>query len=139
MDDLVIQRLYRGHGTYGWMRLNDVVVHTVERPWVDNRPYISCIPEGRYFCSPRRYNKGGYDAYEITNVPGRTHILFHKANKPGELAGCVAPNLELRFVKGEGRGVNSKGAFDAFMAEMNSRSFWLDIIGINTPRGAVLV
>ena len=38
------------------------------------------IPTGQYSASKRMYNKGGYMAIEIQNVPGRSHILIHIGN-----------------------------------------------------------
>ena len=66
--------------------------HAIEREWADNRPSESCIPAGAYKLAERRYNRGGYQALEVQDVPGRTHILIHAANRPkSELLGCIAP------------------------------------------------
>lgn len=116
-------------GTFGTLSLGEVTVYTVERPWLDNQPFISCISAGKYSCRPRRFFRGGYDAYEVTDVPGRTHILFHKANWPHELAGCIAPNAML----GPGnmacpmRGINSAAAFEKLMEWAGGDPFKLRI------------
>src|SRR5262249_5463103 len=76
-------------GTFGAMRYNQVAfVATCERPWVDNQQSISCIPAGRYRCRRIRSPKFG-DTYEVTNVPNRTHILFHCGNDVEDTEGCI--------------------------------------------------
>jgi len=124
---LTINRIYRPEGTFGFLQLPEQLIHTVERPWADNEPYISCIPEGQYLCKPDRYHRGGYDAIEITAVPDRTDILFHKANHPIELAGCIAPNLSLKFDSKGGHGGSSAIAFSSLMGAYGQESFWLVI------------
>jgi len=108
---------YASFGTFGTMAVGERVLWTVERPWLDNTPSISCIPEGVYQLAPRPFYRGNYDAIEIRDVPARTHILFHKANWPNELAGCIAPNA----IIGPGdwscplRGYDSAAAFAHLM------------------------
>lgn len=71
--------------------------YTVERPWLDNAPYVSCIPEGVYTLkrhdSPKfktmQDRHDGEHTWEITGVPNRSVILFHTANYATELHGCV--------------------------------------------------
>lgn len=62
---------------------------TAERPWHDNKPFISCIPSGSYSC--KRVNSSQFgDTFEILTVPDRTQILFHKGNVPVEDSkGCI--------------------------------------------------
>lgn len=49
-----------------------------------------CIPAGRYkvILTPSPHLK--YVTPELLNVPGRTKIRIHIANKPSELEGCIA-------------------------------------------------
>lgn len=61
---------------------------TLERPWLDNQPNISCIPPGHYTCRRVRSPRFG-DTFEICDVPGRSHILFHAGNRPEDTLGCV--------------------------------------------------
>lgn len=69
----------------------NIITHTLERPWKDNETDISCIPVGVYRLaftySPR------FERYmlEITDVPDRTGIRVHSANVVYELDGCIAP------------------------------------------------
>jgi len=79
-DDRTIGRLeYEGHTFW-----------TVERPWLNNTPFESCIPDGTY--PMRRHNSGrfGPDMWEIFGVPNRTYILIHVGNRSSNVVGCVA-------------------------------------------------
>lgn len=62
---------------------------TLEDEWNDNAVGVSCIPLGSYTCKRRRYNKGGYDTFEVTDVADRTHILFHRGNTEDDTEGCI--------------------------------------------------
>lgn len=71
--------------------------YTIERPWLENEAFVSCIPEGVY--PLRRYDSpkfkamqdrhGGDHTWEICGIPERDDILFHTANYADELFGCV--------------------------------------------------
>lgn len=81
--------LYRNDGTFGVFIWRDFpVCVTLELPWWGNEPMKSCIPVGEYTC--RRVNSPKFgNTFEVTNVPGRTHILFHGANTEKDLLGCI--------------------------------------------------
>ncbi len=67
---------------------NKFICMTLERPWLDNRPNVSCIPPGLYPC--RRVNSPHFgETFEVCDVPGRSHILFHGGNKPTDTEGCI--------------------------------------------------
>mgnify|MGYP006077590365 CR=1 FL=1 len=61
---------------------------TIERPWLQNRRFESCIPEGEYIMSWRESPRFGW-TYEITGVQDRDYILFHAANFPKDVQGCI--------------------------------------------------
>jgi hypothetical protein len=132
MDNLKVAVLSRiawpDHGTFGYLTTPSGTEYaTVERPWLNNMPSVSCIPTGIYICKPRFYNRGGYDAIEVTDVEGRTYIMFHIANSPHEVAGCIGINQRLGSIKGQWAGVNSTLAFEAFMSELGNEEFKLSI------------
>ena len=66
---------------------------TLELPWRDNLPQVSCIPAGGYDCKVRPCSQGisaGLGlAIEVTGVPGRSDILIHVGNTPKNIKGCV--------------------------------------------------
>jgi hypothetical protein len=61
---------------------------TIERPWLDNKPNVSCIPAGTYTCKRVTRPKHG-ECFEVQNVEGRSAILFHVANYPEDVQGCI--------------------------------------------------
>lgn len=79
---------YTPIGTLGRLFVGDSTLFTVERPWLGNKPFSSCIPPGHYQC--QRYSSPKYpDTWEIVGVPERSLILFHVANFPHEVQGCI--------------------------------------------------
>lgn len=101
-------------GTFGRLYMPEFSCFTVERPWISNEPFISCIPVGTYDLVPSRYHRGGYDTYEIADVPGRSRILIHKGNTMAHVQGCVAIGMLLGFVDGLWAVLHSAQAFRAF-------------------------
>lgn len=80
---------------------------TLERPWLDNKRNVSCIP-------PAPNNVQTYDwiklndspkfAYQhlwIKNVPNRTHIKLHIANSYNQLHGCIAVGDGFAYLEGD--------------------------------------
>lgn len=60
---------------------------TLERPWIENKPNISCVSEGLYLIF--RDRSGRHQYYRIEHVTGRTHIEFHGGYLPTHSDGCV--------------------------------------------------
>ena len=61
---------------------------TVELPWLNNKPFISCIPDGKY--TIKRYTSKKYKyAFEVLDVKGRYSILIHKGNYQRDTEGCI--------------------------------------------------
>ena len=84
-----------------------------------------CIPMGRYPLKLGMYyggdgvgGKADYPAYEVMNVPGRTLIKLHAANKASELLGCIAPGLSMDIFGGEIGVTSSRKALEEFMAAL---------------------
>ena len=63
---------------------------TLERPWKDNAPRISCIPPGTYPVTVVQSPKFKRQMIRLLDVPGRDGILIHNANHVEELQGCIA-------------------------------------------------
>jgi hypothetical protein len=92
---------YTPFGTFGKLTYEDFSCLTVERPWANNQPLISCIPEGFYkanwYAAPKFANLG--DVLAITgntvslfpdNIHRRSRILIHPGNTMNDVEGCVA-------------------------------------------------
>lgn len=84
-------------GTLGRLTFEDgLELWTIERPWLDNKPWVSCIPTGVYTLHPHSGTRWP-SAIRIDGAHGRTAILFHPANWPSELHGCIACGMNWRF------------------------------------------
>lgn len=77
---------------------------TVERPWLSNQPFISCIPPGIYEIHEHESPKHG-QCYSLKNHDLGVGInkgdsirygcLIHVANWPAQVEGCIGPGKEL--------------------------------------------
>ncbi len=115
MNVSIIRLEESSHGIIGILRINtQVICCTLEPPDRDNKPDISCIPRGSY--TVRRVNSPKYgNTFEITEVPGRTHILFHPGNTAGDTRGCVLLGQSFGFLDGRRAVLRSKHAFQRFL------------------------
>jgi hypothetical protein len=96
MMQLALIRVGRNQrGTFGALRHGEVpFVWTLERPWMDNAQNRSSIPAGYYVCQRVRSPKFGV-TFEVTNVPNRSHILFHSGNTIEDTEGCILVGEEM--------------------------------------------
>jgi hypothetical protein len=118
-------------GVFGVLLLDDqVCCVTLERPWLDNSINISCVPPGVYQC--RRVHSPNYgDTFEISDVPGRTHILFHIGNTIKDSKGCVLLGSKYGELKDERAILSSGTAVKKFMEKLKGViSFDLEIIEV---------
>lgn len=85
------------------------------------------IGSGFHECNRSRYNKGGYDTFEVT-VPGHERILFHKGNTELHAEGCILV-AESFSTFGDKPGVAmSAEGFTEFMRRANGiDSFTLEV------------
>jgi len=101
---------------------------TLERPWLNNANDISCIPAGKYTCE-RFHSETHPNTFQITNVKGRTGILFHTGNLVSASAGCVLVGEQYELYKGQPAILSSKKGFSEFMKKLeNETSFEILII-----------
>ena len=111
---------------------SDLIFHTIERPWLNNKPFKSCVPEGEYMVNPYSSEKFP-GVYELQNVPGRTKILIHTANYASEVQGCIGLGLGIPALE-EGKKhatplmvLRSRNAMRRFCRIMKDESFILKI------------
>jgi hypothetical protein len=94
------------------------ICHTIELPWKNNAPRISCIPEGTYTLV-ERYSPKFHRHLHLTDVKERSNILIHPANNAvRELKGCIAPVM---LLTGPGTGVRSREAMQKLFACINEQ------------------
>jgi hypothetical protein len=94
----------------------------IEREWRNNQKNVSCFPDGDYVCQRVLSPKFG-DTFEITNIPNRTHCLFHKGNIDDDSHGCVILGEQYESVLDSYGVVSSGKAFKEFLdrtKDMNS-------------------
>jgi len=92
---LTLERFaYHPEGTLGSIMVGEQRFYSIERPWLDNAPNISCIPEGTYETGWRESPRFG-ETWHIQSVPARTFILIHVANYPKDVQGCIGLGMSL--------------------------------------------
>ncbi|MFL7010945.1 DUF5675 family protein [Enterovibrio norvegicus] len=137
MKHYVLKRRYFNEATFGTLHREDgsQVCVIAERESSNNAKGESCIPEGTYQLLPHESTRfGTCYALEAPTLgvtrfgPSlRTHCLIHKANRPSELRGCLAPGAAFGVVGQEWAVINSKGAFNALMKELGGEPATLTI------------
>jgi hypothetical protein len=79
--------------TQGKLYINgEYQCETLERPWLDNKKSVSCIPKGNYkmrFRYPRESASYDYLHLLVQDVPNRDFILFHVGNRTKDSRGCI--------------------------------------------------
>lgn len=96
---VVILRQYFDKYTIGDLYFFDkLLAKTLERPWLNNKKNVSCIPEGNYLVTKEPpipegdhlgRKKRDYWHFRIHNVKGRSGILIHRITYVKDLAGCI--------------------------------------------------
>lgn len=121
-----LTRLYCNEYTRGKLTVdNGFTCDTLELPWLNNVPRLSCIPAGTYKVIPRRSDKYGNHLH-VTGVNGRDLILIHWGNYAGsvnpktgtpDIKGCILVGYGYADLDGDGLPeiVRSKDAFKALM------------------------
>jgi len=103
---------------------------TVERPWLNNAPNISCIPAASYpvkwVVTGTSGNRNGR-GLGVENVPDRTLIRIHVANVADEVQGCIGVGLQRHDFR-RGQGVSqSRAALSKLMDIMEGQEAILHI------------
>jgi hypothetical protein len=134
---LTLNRLAFLHNcTLGVLSVYDVpFCFTVERPWLNNEPNVSCIPAASYpikwVATQTAGNRNGR-GLGVENVPDRSLIRIHVANTADEVKGCIGVGLQ-RHDFTRGRGVSqSRAALSSLMDILEGREA---ILHIHNPGG----
>lgn len=127
------------HGTEGTLTIPhlDVDFFTLELPWRDNTPTISCVPNGTYEVAIRQSPRYG-TIYHVKNVINRSWILIHWGNFAGDSTQGLKTNVEGCILLGKKRGIlsnqkvvlSSRVAVREFMNLMQNKNFTLEIKGV---------
>lgn len=122
------------HGTLGRLTGPGINLHTIELPWRDNAPNLSCIPAGEYHCELVRSPRFGR-VYHVKDVPGRSHVLIHSGNYAGDSTkgwrthshGCILPGRKRGQLGNQAAVLCSRAALTSFMRSLAGRDFILNI------------
>jgi hypothetical protein len=133
----IIRTMESNQGTAGILVCPDTSFEcrTMELPWNDNKNNISCIPRGRYIVKPYSSRKYG-NTFIVTNVDGRSYILFHSGNYAGSTAdgykthsrGCILLGQKHGVLGGQLAVLNSRITVTNFIASMKKEEFNLMIL-----------
>ena len=118
------------NGTFGRL-VDDTgkrLCYTVELPWHDNLPDISCIPEGVYEVKAYNSPKHG-EVWMVQDVPDRSEIEIHCANNIKDLLGCIGLGDALGNINGLPSVMNSNITFTMLLSVL-PQSFELTIRSI---------
>lgn len=144
---ITLSRYYTPIATLGELRVHPANDHaatlfeckTVERPWADNEPYVSCIPSGAYTMRKRpspvvlRTSGGDFEeGWEVTDVPGRTYIMVHPGNWSTSVEGCIAVGESYDETMRQAMVKHSRRAFRKFMAALDGEDECLLLISQNS-------
>ncbi len=120
-------------GTWGILVYGNVKFYTLELPWHDNKPNISCIPDGEYVVD-WTYSPHFKRNVFLINTKKRTGVRIHSANFAGDnppyhkqLNGCLALGEKIGMMDGQLAIFVSKSAVRRFEKLMNKESFKLEI------------
>lgn len=120
-------------GTFGVLiGPTGVICHSIELPWKDNQPHLSCIPTGEYFCVMVNSPRFGW-VYQVMDVEGRTHILIHAGNFAGDTSigrhtdslGCILPGMYRGSIQDQHCVLSSRAALSKIHRLLNKQPFTL--------------
>ena len=119
--ELCRKYLYK-HCTIGTIKLEGIVIYTLELPYKNNQKNISSIPEGRYELFYRNSKTNG-DVFQLKNVPDRSNIQIHAGNYSIDTNGCILVGLSRFLSKSHGESVGlSKKALKYILKHKNNVS-----------------
>ena len=125
-------------GTFGIFALGDLVLYSLELPWKDNQPNVSCIPVGVYSATMTFSQRFKKQMYLIETIPDRGGIRIHSANFAGDdtkgfkrqLNGCIALGEKVGIMDGQRALLLSKPAIRRLEALTLGKPFTLEIINV---------
>ena len=105
------------------------ICYSMELPWFNNKPNVSCIPDGDYSVSyMNRSASGKYkDVYHVKGVKGRSGILIHKGNTESDTLGCILPGSRVGYLGGKRAVLGSAQAMRKLHKVTGRKSFTLKV------------
>jgi len=115
------------YGTFGQIKVGKETFYTCERPWLENKPHVSCIPLGCYSLLllptttlvPSSYGEETwyFDGETVAAIPDtrqRSRCAIHIGNISSDVSGCVLLGTSLGWVKGCWGVLSSRAALERF-------------------------
>lgn len=84
--------------TLGRLFFGNFHCFTLELPWKDNAPGVSCIPIGSYPASRYHSPHLDHDVLLLSGVPGRQSIEVHFGNYTRQIEGCILVGDSIRYL-----------------------------------------
>lgn len=103
------------------------ILATLERPWRNNEPDISCIPTGLYKCTWHD-SLDHPGSYLINDVPNRQECLLHSGNFLVDTRGCILPGLVRNISTPSVQ--QSKPAIEIMHQILGKEDWWLEIVDV---------
>lgn len=129
--NVILTRYYQDECTLGTLRIvgkKHNPIYTLENPWLENRPFISCIPQGTYKVLP--YSSPRFpDVWELQNVIDRSKILIHAGNVEKDTSGCILVGTEAVYWDDEKGLAKSRKSLN-LMRYLLDDEFELEIINL---------
>jgi len=114
-----------GIGTFGQLDIGTYKFFTVEREWLNNTPSKSCVPSGEYDLEVHNSNKYpdtycilGDTVSHYASDKKRSVCLFHAANYPTDVKGCIGLGKTLTYINGQLGVTHSKDSMEIFRRHM---------------------
>lgn len=122
------------HGTFGRLQYGGFECWTLELPWYQNEPQVSCIPDGEYLVTPWHSRKWPL-TYHVNDVPNRSAILIHTGNVAGDrsvgfkshVLGCILLGKYRGLINKQKAVLSSAVAYNEFRAVALRKAFDLQI------------
>jgi hypothetical protein len=119
----------RRDGTFGIFAMPEFnwCCHSLEQQWINNTPFISCIPIGEYMVRWTKSNTFKRYTYEVTRVSGRSGIRIHPGNWFTDSTGCILFGQKIECINRKKQLVDPWDAVLGFQILMNGNQFKLII------------
>ncbi len=128
---ILIRDDVRAEGIRGTLFAKGETFHILERPWLNNRNDVSCIPSGEYQARFLLSSASGkfQNIYHLQDVPGRGGVLIHNGNIVDHSHGCLIIGKRRGTIAGRIAVLNSRTALHEFVELMQHEDFIINIIG----------
>jgi len=127
MSVKIHRSLQNEHGTFGILSFEGKpLCNTLELPWKQNKPRVSCIPEGIYNVVPHTGTLFK-NVWRLENVTGREAILIHYGNTVEDILGCILVGQSFSTLKGLPAVTHSRDTLDMLKQKL-PKEFTLQVI-----------